>query len=71
MEKKLQLAMKVSLQVLPRSRMGNTAFRGQGSVVTGFISFFLQGKCRITPMKSLTEAAYWATVFFLSPTSLL
>jgi hypothetical protein len=57
MEKKLQLAMKVSFQVLPRSRMGNTVFRGQGSVATGFTLLFLQGKCRITPAKSLTEAA--------------
>jgi hypothetical protein len=34
MEKKLQLAMKVTLQVLPRSRVANTIFRGQGSMAS-------------------------------------
>jgi hypothetical protein len=34
MEKKLQLAMKVTSQVLPRSTMANTVFHGQGSMET-------------------------------------
>jgi hypothetical protein len=37
----------------------------------GFTLFFLQGKCRITPMKSLTGAAYLGAAFLSSLASLL